>query len=40
MSAVIAAKATTIGKVAGAAPPSYVDPVAWANSRIFSRETA
>src|SRR6476659_1106017 len=40
MSAVIAPKATTIGNVAGAAPPSYVDPVACANSVIRSHDTA
>jgi hypothetical protein len=39
INAVIAANATTIGKVAGAGPPVYVDPVACANSDSFSRET-
>src|SRR3954452_11645439 len=36
---VIARKATTIGKVAGAAPPSYAQPVAAANSAIRSALT-
>ena len=35
----MASKASTIGKVAGAGPPSYGPPVAVANSRIFSSDT-
>src|SRR5262245_45703329 len=39
ISSVIAWKATTIGNVAGADSPSYVDPVARANSRSRSSLT-
>ena len=36
----MASKASTIGKVAGAAPPSYSPPVAATNSRTWSSVTS